>query len=143
MASRDLNHLHPRLKPIAEAFVHECSDRGVQVLIYCTWRSGAEQDQLYALGRTKPSTVGVRLLKPMGDVVTNAKAGQSAHNFTINGRPAAKAFDCCPLIGGKPVWDKRHAHWQIMGAIAAKMGLEWYGKKGAKFQESPHFEMVT
>lgn len=36
------------------------------------YRSGARQDQLYAQGRTRP-----------GEIVTNAKAGQSAHNYGL------------------------------------------------------------
>lgn len=142
MASRSINDLHPRLTPIAQEFVTKCRERGVDVLIYCTWRSGIEQNQLYAMGRTTKSNIGVTPFRPLGKVVTNARAGQSAHNFTINKRPASKAWDCCPVVGGKPVWDGKHPHWQIMGAVGIELGLNWYGKKGSKFYELPHFEMV-
>ena len=68
MASRAISDLHPQLQ-LAEAFVRRCRDAGVEALITCTWRSGAEQDALYAQGRSRP-----------GPKVTNARAGQSAHN---------------------------------------------------------------
>lgn len=141
MASREISHLHPHMQVKAEEFQNRCLERGVHVLIYCTYRSGKEQDILYAMGRTTKSNVGVSILRPLGKIVTNAKAGQSAHNFTLNGRPASKAWDCCPTIGGKPIWDGKHPHWQIMGQVAAELGLEWYGAPGSKFKEQAHFQM--
>jgi peptidoglycan L-alanyl-D-glutamate endopeptidase CwlK len=94
MASRRIEDLHPALQPLAREFLSRCSARQVDVLIVCTYRDGAEQDALYAQGRTKP-----------GARVTNAKAGQSAHNHTIDGKPAARAFDAVPLLHGKPIWE--------------------------------------
>jgi peptidoglycan L-alanyl-D-glutamate endopeptidase CwlK len=131
MASRNLDDLHPALQPLAHAFLSRCADAGVTPLITCTWRSGAEQDALYAQGRTAP-----------GPRVTNARAGQSAHNFILNGQPAARAFDVVPLLAGKPQWDAGHPHWQMMGRIGTELGLNWYGRPGAPFREFPHFELA-
>lgn len=142
MASRDIMHLHPAMQAKAQLFIEQCKDEGVDVLIYCTYRSGEEQNQLYAMGRTTKSNIGVSILRPLGKIVTNARAGQSAHNYKLNGRPASKAWDCCPLVGGKAIWDAKHPHWAIIGAIGQKLGLNWYGAKGSKFYELPHFEMV-
>ena len=141
MPSRHILDLHPDLQPLALAFLARCAARQVDVLIVCTYRSGAEQDALYAIGRTKP-----------GARVTNAKAGQSAHNFTINGRPAAKAFDAVPLLHGRPIWeDPRDADadwtndfgWKVMGEVAAELGLVWYGRPGSAFREAPHFQLAS
>ena len=142
MASRDIKDLHPHMQLMAVEFKERCKARGVDVLIYCTYRSNKEQDELYAMGRTTKSNVGVTPLRPLGKVVTNAKAGQSAHNFTINKRPASKAWDCCPMVGGKLMWASSHPHWKIMGEVAAELGLNWYGKPGSKFFEQAHFQMV-
>lgn len=142
MASRDISDLHPYMQEKARELVAICRERGVNVLVYCTWRSGKEQDELYALGRTVKNPSGVKPWRPMGSIVTNARAGQSAHNFTVNHRPASKAFDCCPMIGGKPIWDPKHPHWQVIGKVAMELGLKWYGAPGSKFKEFPHIEML-
>lgn len=130
MASRRIEDLHPDLQPLYLEFTKQCTAVGIEVLTTCTYRSNAEQDELYSHGRTKP-----------GPRVTNARAGQSEHNFTLNGRPAARAFDVVPLIGGKPMWDDCHPHWQTMGKIGISLGLNWYGKSGARFREFPHFAL--
>ncbi|PTU71463.1 M15 family metallopeptidase [Chromobacterium haemolyticum] len=131
MASRKIEDLHPDLQPLCREFVRRCEAAGVTALITTTYRSGAEQDELYAQGRTKP-----------GPRVTNARAGQSAHNAMIQGKPAARAFDVVPTIGGKPMWDAKHPHWQVMGKIGMELGLNWYGRPNAPFKEFPHFELA-
>lgn len=140
MASRRIEDLHPALQPLAREFVSRCAARQVDVLIVCTYRDGAEQDALYAQGRTAP-----------GAKVTNARAGQSAHNHTIDGKPAARAFDAVPLLHGKPIWeDPRDADadwtndfgWKVMGEVAAELGLIWYGRPGSAFREAPHFQLA-
>ncbi|MCP1289761.1 MULTISPECIES: M15 family metallopeptidase [Chromobacterium] len=131
MASRRIEDLHPDLQPICREFVRRCEAAGVTALITTTWRSGAEQDELYAQGRTKP-----------GSKVTNARAGQSAHNAMIQGKPAARAFDVVPLVNGKAMWDAKHPAWQTMGRIGMELGLNWYGRPNAPFREFPHFELA-
>lgn len=131
MPSRKIEDLHPDLQPICREFMRRCEAAGLDILITCTYRSAAEQDQLYAQGRNG---------KP-GARVTNAKGGQSAHNLTIQDRPAARAFDIVPLVNGKPVWDDKHPAWQQAGRFGMELGLNWYGKPTAKFREFPHFEL--
>ena len=130
MPSRKIEDLHPDLQPLCREFLRQCERAGLDILITCTYRSNQEQDQLYAQGRGEP-----------GPRVTNAKAGQSAHNVTIQGRPAARAFDIVPLVNGKPVWDGKHAAWAQAGRIGVALGLVWYGSPGAKFPELPHFQL--
>jgi peptidoglycan L-alanyl-D-glutamate endopeptidase CwlK len=131
MASRKLEYLHPLLLPKCEAFLEEAKRVGVDVLITCTYRSDAEQNMLYAQGRTTP-----------GAIVTRARGGKSAHNFVDSeGRPAAKAFDVVPLVNGKPIWDGKHPAWQTLGKIGMDLGLNWYGASGSKFHELPHFQL--
>lgn len=129
MASRKLSDLHPQILPIAEKFLDRCHDENIDILVTCTYRSNQEQDQLYAIGRTVP-----------GKKVTNAKAGQSKHNFTLNGKPAAKAFDVVPLSNGKPVWDAASPLWRRLGIIGNALGLSWAGD-WRLFKEYPHFEL--
>jgi len=129
MASRSLNDLHPRLKERALAFQERCKQAGIDILIYCTYRSNKEQQELYRIGRNIP-----------GKIVTNAKAGESNHNATIDGKPASRAFDCVPLRAGKPVWDGKDPIWQIVGKIGVEVGLMWAGN-WTRFREYPHFEL--
>ena len=84
MSSRKLIDLVQPVRDKAEAFVRECADAGIDVLIYCTYRSSEEQNELYKIGRTLP-----------GKIITNARGGQSWHNFHA-------AFDFVPMINGKP-----------------------------------------
>ena len=59
---RDITLCHPRLQRIASAWIKACATEGITVAIGETLRTVAEQDALYAQGRTKP-----------GNIVTNAK----------------------------------------------------------------------
>jgi peptidoglycan L-alanyl-D-glutamate endopeptidase CwlK len=130
MASRSIDDLHPDLQPKAKEFKKECAKEGIDALIYMTYRSNEEQDELYARGRTKP-----------GKKVTNAKGGNSSHNFTIDGKPAAKAFDAVPLrkVDGKnrAIWNDPNL-WDLMGEVAERIGLKW-GGNWKRFVDKPHF----
>jgi peptidoglycan L-alanyl-D-glutamate endopeptidase CwlK len=121
MASRSLADLNDATRMRAELFLNKCQAEGIEVLIYCTYRSDAEQDQLYAQGRTLP-----------GKIVTNAKAGQSEHN-------KRRAFDCVPMLSGKPQWGDV-ATYRRMGEIGESVGLEWAGRWTGKLRETAHFQ---
>lgn len=134
MASRNIKDLHPDLQPVAQEFVHKCTMDGIDILITCTFRSSDEQDRLYSQGRSMP-----------GGIVTNAKGGQSAHNYMLgDGTLASKAFDVVPLRNGKCIWGTSGHDgeiWRCVGKIGMDLGLNWYGAPGSKFFEMPHFQM--
>lgn len=104
---------------------------GIDYILTCTYRSPEEQTLLYAQGRTMP-----------GAIVTNAQAGQSAHNCfdDDNQTPASRAFDVVPVVNGKPDWDGSHPVWEQMGAIGESASLEWAGR-WKSFKEKPHFQL--
>ncbi|MGG4188043.1 M15 family metallopeptidase [Paenibacillus peoriae] len=92
----------------------------------------AEQNELYAQGRTKP-----------GPKVTNAKGGTSYHNFGV-------AVDFALLLpdGRSVSWDTkldgnadRKAGWIQVVDIAKDLGFEW-GGDWKTFTDLPHFQMV-
>lgn len=130
MASRRIEHLHPDLIPLCRRFLFEAKELNIDIILTCTYRSNEEQEELYASGRTKK-----------GPILTLARAGQSAHNYMLNGKPASKAFDIAFIEAGKAIWDIRHPSWEKLGQIGISIGLDWYGKPGAKFREYPHFQM--
>ena len=127
VASRSLDDLAAPVRAAALAMLAKCQTAGIDLLIYCTLRSNAEQAQLYAQGRTKP-----------GVVVTNAKPGQSMHNPDTNGQ--AWAFDAVPLVSGKAAWDDV-AMVDKMGTIGEACGLEWAGRWRGPLRERVHFQM--
>jgi len=127
MSSRKIEDLNPSVSRMAEVHKKLCKERGVELLIYCTLRSNEEQDNLYAIGRTI-----------LGKIVTNARAGQSAHNPDKNGK--ASAYDCCPMISGKPMWDSNHPSWRIVGEAGEEAGLSWSGRWTGKLKETAHFQ---
>lgn len=123
MASRELKDLLPKVETAARKALVECAAAGIDVLVTCTWRSGEEQNRLYAQGRTTP-----------GKKVTNARAGQSFHQWRV-------ALDIVILIGGKPEWSGTHTHWRKAAEIFIKHGFEWAGN-WKRFRELPHFQMT-
>jgi hypothetical protein len=85
-------------------------------------RTMAQQREIYAQGRTKP-----------GRVVSNAKPGQSAHNFGY-------AVDLWPLkANGDFDWCAKVDLFKKMGAIATELGLTWGGTFRTLF-DAPHVE---
>ena len=126
--SRDLKDLVPIVAAKCAAFVSACKEQGIDVLITSTLRDNESQAALYAQGRT---TIGInpRLAKPLGDVVTNARAGESFHNYGC-------AFDFVPMVNGKAQWDDTRTFTRC-GVIAEAVGLEWAGR-WKSFKELAH-----
>ena len=123
---RGTEHLHPTLWAVAERFKAECGARGLPLLITETWRTRAEQDALYAQGRTAP-----------GRIVTNAPYPQSPHCWGV-------AFDFCRNERGRE-YDNADGFFneagRVINAMRAELGLFWGGDfKG--FTDMPHAEMV-
>lgn len=121
----DTTQLHPYVRFKLKKFLEECEKTKQYVIITCGYRSKAEQDALYAQGRTKP-----------GNVITNAKGGFSQHNWGI-------AFDIAMNHdvnkNGKvsdDVWNTRG--FQNVAKLAKKHKLGW-GGDWKSFKDMPHF----
>ena len=122
ISSRDLKELTPEVRAKAEQHVAKCLDFGITLLVYCTYRDSEAQLALYQQGRTTP-----------GKIVTNAKPGESYHNFRL-------AYDCVPVVNGKPVWDGSDPIWAVVGRLGEEVGLEWAGRWRGKLKEVAHFQ---
>jgi LAS superfamily LD-carboxypeptidase LdcB len=116
------NRLTPLVKRQADKIVEDMEKFGYKVTIFQGFRSFAEQDALYAQGRTKP-----------GSIVTNAKAGYSLHNYGV-------AVDIVFVENGRPSWAEKHP-WQVLGQVGKNHGFEW-GGDWQGFKDRPHFEMT-
>jgi peptidoglycan L-alanyl-D-glutamate endopeptidase CwlK len=116
-------HVEPILKQFFDLL-----NAKMPIVLTSGWRSPAEQDRLYAQGRTKP-----------GKKVTNARGGASKHNF-------GKAIDVAPLKAGKIDWNDE-ALWNKMVAVARQVIREHNLpiRCGADFRspDRPHFEVTT
>ncbi len=107
--SRKLEDLNPHVATLCKAFIAACDKSGINVIITSTYRDNASQAALYAQGRTAP-----------GQKVTNAKAGESFHNYRV-------AFDFVPIVNGKADWNDASL-FEKCGEIAEGLGLEWAGR---------------
>ena len=123
MASRDKKDLRPEL---VTAYDKACDKykalypNDPQPFITCTYRSGEEQNKLY---NSKPK-------------VTNAKAGQSPHNYN-----PSFAFDI-GFIGADKKMD-----WNIKlfenfaNCVKSSSDVTVWGGDWLKFKDAPHFEL--
>jgi peptidoglycan L-alanyl-D-glutamate endopeptidase CwlK len=116
-----MTNVHPELAKRVTALIQALAKQGHTIEVVQGLRTFAEQDALFAKGRTKP-----------GQIVTNAKGGQSNHNYGL-------AVDLVPFVAGKPQWNDKAGFIRI-GAEAVKHGLEW-GGNWKKFIDKPHVQL--
>ncbi|MDY3400773.1 M15 family metallopeptidase [Riemerella anatipestifer] len=131
--------LHPKLREEAKAIYKEICEAltGNAICRFThTLRTFQEQNDLYAIGRTKK-----------GRRVTNARGGQSYHNYGL-------AIDICLLVDKDgngtyetAVWDTKAdfdndkiADWQEIVAIFKRYGWTWGGDW--RFTDPPHFQKI-
>jgi peptidoglycan L-alanyl-D-glutamate endopeptidase CwlK len=122
--------LHPKLRDEAlEIYEEICKalNGRAECRFSFTLRTFAEQNELFAQGRTKP-----------GAIVTRAKGGQSWHNYGL-------AVDIVLLVAGKASWDIKtdfdkdgRSDWMEVVDIFKRYGWEWGGDW--KFFDAPHFQ---
>jgi peptidoglycan L-alanyl-D-glutamate endopeptidase CwlK len=120
--SREINALEPCVAVLCHKFIADCRAQGIDCLVTSTFRDAESQNALYAQGRTMP-----------GAIVTNAKGGQSWHNWRC-------AFDMVPIVHGKAQWNDMET-FRKCGEIGKKLGLEWAGD-WRKFKEYAHFQLT-
>ena len=124
-----ISKLHPSVRSEMETIINECNKvltGRSQVRISQGLRTFAEQDVLY-----------LQIPK-----VTNAKAGQSIHNYGF-------AVDIVLIIDGKEAswdihkdWDSDGiADWDECVKIFAKHGWSW-GGSWSTFKDMPHFDKI-
>ena len=112
--------LQPEVRPYARALVLKAASAGITIKVISGLRTYAEQNALYAQGRTKP-----------GRIVTNARGGYSNHNFGI-------AFDIGIFDGANYVPES--PRYKAIGAMGDALGLEW-GGNWKTIKDEPHFQL--
>ncbi len=119
----NLAKINPQVANRIRLAAADLKAQGITIRVTSSYRTFAEQDALYAQGRTKP-----------GGIVTNARGGQSLHNYGL-------AVDVVPIVNGQPKWDVPESTWQKIGAAGKKQGLEW-GGNWTSFKDRPHFQLT-
>lgn len=112
--------LQPLVVRKARAVINDMAEHNLPVMINEGFRTGTRQNDLYAQGRTKP-----------GNIVTNAKAGDSLHNYGV-------AVDFTFVNYG---YNASETQWQQLGEVAESHGFEW-GGRWASFPDRPHCQLM-
>ena len=116
-----IKDLHPNIRAAAKEFILRVSNElGINIRVSSGFRSFEEQKELYAQGRTKD-----------GNIVTNAKEGESYHNYGL-------AFDVVEIT---PNGEANYGtDYDSIASIGKALGFGW-GGDWASFIDKPHFEM--
>lgn len=112
---RALAKVHPALAHRAKKIINAAKVDGYELRVVQGLRTFAEQDALF---RKRPK-------------VTNARGGQSMHNYGL-------AVDFAFVINGKVSWDDKY--YPKIGKWAMNAGLEW-GGMWRKFKDMPHCQL--
>ncbi|WP_150266175.1 M15 family metallopeptidase [Paenibacillus tepidiphilus] len=127
-----LGDLHPVVLTATGALLQRSYARGIPIMITQGRRTIAEQNELYAQGRTKK-----------GPIVTNVRGGSSYHNYGL-------AIDFALLLpDGKTLsWDERRdgdndkvADYREVAEEGKKLGFTW-GGDWTSFKDYSHLEMT-
>lgn len=122
--------LHPAVAESEGVLVRMVARRGIEVVITHGYRSVEEQDALFAQGRSSS-----------GNIVTNARGGESYHNYGLAIDFALRTPD------GDIVWDMERddngngkADWMEVVDLAKELGFTW-GGDWTNFPDYPHLQM--
>ena len=125
----ELGGLHPEVEEKSEKLVEKTKEKDIDIRISSGFRTEEEQDALYAQGRTVP-----------GPIVTNAKGGESYHNYGL-------AVDFAIEDGNDVIWDIEYdgndngkSDWKEVAEIAKDLGFTW-GGDWEEFKDYPHLQM--
>lgn len=128
---KNMGTVNSKVKDLAIELIKRSYHIGIYVQITSGYRSNAEQTKLYNQGRTTP-----------GNIVTNAKAGQSIHNYGL-----AIDYVLVSEDGNKAYWDisrnmngNQVQDWFEVAAIGKKLGFQW-GGDWKSFKDYPHLDM--
>lgn len=129
--ARDVTKLHPKLQTLIVKFIAECKKNGIIVKIGECIRTVAEQDDIYAQGRTKPGTI---VTKVRGSSYSSMHQWGIAFDFYLDmdvdgdGSTKDDAFN-----NATKLFDKA-------GKIGKSIGLEW-GGGWTSIIDRPHFQL--
>lgn len=111
------------------------------------FRTFAEQDALYALGRTLKGA-GAKPGLPMGHIVTKAKGGQGFHNYglavdfaILYDKDKNGTFESLSWNQVADLDRDGEADWMEVVDCFKALGFEW-GGDWTSIKDDPHFQMT-
>ena len=128
---RNVKELHPELQIKLSLLQSECKKQGIVIGVGECLRTKAEQDALYAKGRTKP-----------GKIVTKAKGNtySSMHQWGV----AVDIYLKMDVDGDGSTVDDAFNNstglFNKVGKIGQSIGLEW-GGSWKSIKDLPHFQL--
>lgn len=130
-----INQLHPAIRDKAIQMLIKAEKMGIKLRVTETVRDYWRQAELYNQPTDGKDNDGDGKIDEPDEKVTNAKPGQSYHNFAL-------AFDVVPIDkDGKAIWDATDPVWKKVGSLGESLGLEWGGRW--KFLDLPHFQIAN
>jgi peptidoglycan L-alanyl-D-glutamate endopeptidase CwlK len=122
-----LQNVMPMLADKIRQMATMLEQEGITIRVVQGLRTVAEQDALYAQGRTTP-----------GKIVTNCKGGFSYHNYGLAVDVVPSQF--APDQPYNPDWNSAHPAWKRMEAVGQSLGLD-SGATWRSFPDAPHFQI--
>ncbi|MCY8937324.1 M15 family metallopeptidase [Peribacillus frigoritolerans] len=126
--------MNPVVKAAALEMIELAYNEGIYVQISAGYRSLEEQANLFGQGRVY-SYNGKNYSNLAKPIVTNAKPGQSYHNYGL-----AIDFFIVSDDGKRAIWTV-DSKWQRVAAIGKDLGFKW-GGDWSSFKDYPHLEMT-
>lgn len=127
--------IHPVVKESALEMVKRAYQEGIFVQISAGYRSMDEQAKLYGQGRLGYFYDGKNYSDLSKPRVTNAKPGQSYHNFGL-----AIDYFIVSDDGKNAIWTV-DTKWKRVAAIGKSLGFSW-GGDWSSFKDYPHLDMT-
>jgi peptidoglycan LD-endopeptidase CwlK len=125
-----IKRAHPAIRGMIKEFLDKCQAQGITLLIYFVDRSFDLQNELFQRPFNGKDDDGDGLVDEADEKVTNAKAGQSYHNYAL-------AIDVVETKNGKAIW--KNPNWNLIGHIGESVGFEWGGHFNG-LVDKPHFQ---
>lgn len=129
--------IHPELQRKAMQIIEAFKALGYELRVTDGVRTVAQQQALYAQGRTTPGP-DVSPQRPLGRTVTNADGVAKKSNHQPHDDGYGHAVDCTFWVDGAPSWAP-DLPWTLYGSMAQLLGLKWGGSWAR--QDMPHIEL--
>lgn len=123
-----LDPLHPKFRDGMPKILAAMAALGFPMILTQGLRTNAQQEALYAQGRTAPGPVVTR---------DDGEIHKSPHQEQSDG--FGHAVDCAFLVNGQASWDL-HLPWATYGACGKALGFKW-GGDWITFPDRPHLEL--